>query len=106
MQARWPVDRRRFLAASAGALGGTLFAHWPFDRLLAEAAPPQATDWDMGWLRHLLPSVNDSRILLKASFERQLSAPPVLRVGAADGTGIELRVDGRQTDTAGEFWQF
>ena len=106
MRSRWPIDRRRFLAGGAGALGAAVFGHWPLDRLQAEAAPPQAADWDMGWVRHLLPSVNDSRILLKASFERRLGAPPVLRVSAADGTGIELRVEGRQTDTAGEFWQF
>ena len=106
MRRRSVIDRRRFLAASAGTLGAAVFGHWPLDRLLAESAPSQATDWDTGWVRHLLPSVSDSRILLKASFERRLGAAPVLRVEAADGAGIELRVDGRPSDTAGEFWQF
>ncbi len=38
--------------------------------------PPQSRSWDAGLVRHLLPTVSDSRILVKASFERPLSAAP------------------------------
>ena len=47
----------------------------------------------------ILPTVSDSRILLKASLERPLSDAPTLRVGTTS-------VEGRMNDTAGEYWQF
>lgn len=55
--------------------------------------------WDPGRLRHLLPTVSDTRLLIKASFTQPLSAPPTLRIGT---TGVS----GRMNDTAGECWQF
>ena len=94
-----PVDRRRFLAGSAGALGAAVFGRLPLDLLAEQGAPPPAADWDAGSVRHLLPAVSDTRLLLKASFDRPLSAAPTLRVGSA-------RVTGRMNDTAGEYWQF
>ena len=99
MPKRWPVDRRRFLAGSAGALGAAVFGRLPLDLLAAQAAPPAAQDWDAGRVRHLLPAVSDSRLLLKASFDSPLSAAPTLRVGSTSVTG-------RMNDTAGEYWQF
>ena len=48
---------------------------------------------------HLLPTVSESRILLKVSFEQALSAAPTLRVGARS-------FPGRMNDTGGRFWQF
>jgi len=94
-----PVDRRRFLAGSAGAMGAAFFGRMPLGLLAEQGAPPAVQDWDTGRVRHLLPTVSDSRLLLKASFERPLSAPPTLRVGATPITG-------RMNDTAGEHWQF
>ena len=95
----WTVDRRRFLAASAGAAGAAVFGRLPLTRLAAQAAPPPAQGWDAGRVRHLLPAVSDSRLLLKASFTEPLAAAPTLRVGDA-------AVTGRMTDTAGQHWQF
>lgn len=97
--ARRPVDRRRFLAGSAGAMGAAFFGRFPFEALAASGGAPPVQDWDAGSVRHLLPTVSDTRILLKVSVDRPLSAPPTLRV---DSTAV----DGRMTDTAGEFWQF
>ena len=68
----------------------------PLDSL---AGPPKPQDWDAGQVRHLLPTVSDSRILLKVSFEQALSAAPVLRVGSRS-------FQGRMNDTSGRFWQF
>ena len=99
MPKRWPVDRRKFLAGSAGALGAAVFGRLPLDLMAAQAAPPAAQDWDAGRVRHLLPAVNDSRLLLKASFDSPLSAAPTLRIGSTS-------VAGRMNDTAGEYWQF
>lgn len=66
----------------------------------AQATPSSsAGPWDPGRLRHLLPTVSDTRLLIKASFAPLLTAPPTLRVG-----GITVR--GRMNDTAGECWQF
>ncbi|MCY4372541.1 MAG: hypothetical protein OXC31_02135, partial [Spirochaetaceae bacterium] len=99
MRHRGSVDRRRFLAGSAGAMGAAFFGRLPLGALVEQGAPPAAQGWDAGRVRHLLPGVSDSRILLKASFDGPLSGTPVLRVGTTD-------VPGRMTDTAGEYWQF
>ena len=99
MRKRTCVDRRRFLAGTAGALGSAFFGRLPLEAMVEQGAPPAAQGWDAGLVRHLLPTVSDSRILLKVSFERPLSAAPTLRVGATNFVG-------HQNDTAGEHWQF
>ncbi len=99
MTTRWPVDRRRFLAGTAGAMGAAFFGRFPLEAMAEQGAPPAAQGWDTGRVRHLLPTVSDSRILLKASFDRPLSSAPTLRVGTSD-------IAGRMNDTAGEYWQF
>jgi len=75
------VTRREFLATTA-----------------AGAAAQQAT-WNAGPVRHLLPGANHERFLIKASFERAIARPPLLRVG-------DWRLSGQRTDSEGEFWQF
>ena len=99
MSKRIGFDRRRFLAGTAGAMGTAFFGRFPLETMVEPGAPPAAQAWDAGLVRHLLPTVSDSRILLKVSFDRPLSAAPTLRVGATE-------VVGRQNDTAGEHWQF
>lgn len=79
-------------------MGAAFFGRFPLEAMAAQSAPA-ARDWDAGLVRHLLPTVNDTRMLVKASFRRPLEAAPTLRVGAAN-------VRGRQNDTAGEHWQF
>jgi hypothetical protein len=91
-------DRRSFLASSAGTLSAALFSHWPLESL-AQIGSPAISDWDAGRVRHILPSVSDSRILIKCSFDRPLSQAPTLRVDSQDVPGV-------MSDTAGEFWQF
>ncbi len=93
------VDRREFLAGCAGAMGASLLAGAPLDSLASRLTPPKPQDWDAGQVRHLLPTVSDSRILLKVSFERALAAAPALRVGSRS-------FPGRMNDTSGRFWQF
>lgn len=93
------VDRRTFLAGSAGAMGTAFFGGLPLGLLAEQGAPPATQDWDAGQVRHLLPQVSDSRMLIKASFDRPLSAAPTLRIGTTDITG-------RMNDTIGEYWQF
>src|SRR6516165_9343380 len=74
------VDRREFLQAStATALGLGLSAD-----LSAQPAGtpvrPGAT-WDQGALRHVLPTVSDTRLLIKTSFNSALDGAPTLSVG-------------------------
>ena len=99
MRQRRPVDRRTFLAGSAGVMGAAVFQGVPLGMLAQQGAPPPAQGWDSGQVRHLLPQVSDSRMLIKASFTRSLVAPPTLRIGTTDVTG-------RMNDTTGEYWQF
>ncbi len=90
------MDRREFLA---GSMGASLLAALPADLLAQTASPPPSQAWDAGRVRHLLPTVSDTRMLIKASFTQPLSASPTLRVGGRP-------VQGRMNDTHGEFWQF
>lgn len=91
-------DRREFLKASTAA---ALLANAPADLIAnaAHAATPSSGAWDAGMVRHLLPTVSDSRMLIKVSFNTPQPSAPMLRVGDAT-------VRGRMGDTRGEFWQF
>jgi len=92
------ASRREFLRASSAL---ALTAAVPAD-LFAQAkatAPPSNGAWDRGSVQHLLPTVSDSRILIKASFDAPPPAAPTLRVG-------DTSVRGRMSDTRGLFWHF
>ncbi len=91
-------DRREFLKASTAA---ALWVNAPADLVAsaARAATPSSGAWDAGMVRHLLPTVSDSRLLIKVSFNTPQPAAPVLRVG-------NTSVRGRMGDTRGEFWHF
>ena len=89
-----PINRRDFLrASSAAALGFGVAAE-------AQAQVPAATaQWDAGALRHLLPTVSDTRMLIKASFNAAQSSAPTLQIG-------DTSVRGRMSDSRGEYWHF
>ncbi|MDG2251302.1 MAG: alkaline phosphatase D family protein [Gammaproteobacteria bacterium] len=98
------VKRREFLRASAGGMAGAWMSAWPWQKLAAQQdLNPFEEDWDSGIVRHLLPAVNESRILIKASFNRALGQTPQLQI--QNGSNNKL-VEGFLNDTAGEFWQF
>lgn len=90
------IDRRNFLR---GTFGGTVLGRLPVERFAQPNGPSPASTWDPGELRHLLPTVSDTALLIKTSFRTPLTAPPTLRVGSE-------RVRGVMNDTTGEFWQF
>ena len=91
------LDRRRFLRSSAAA---ALSLTAPPDLIMRTAAAAPATgDWDAGPVRLLLPTVSDSRMLIKISFDAPLSDAPTLRIG---GTSVR----GRMGDTRGAHWHF
>lgn len=91
------MKRRDFLRATAA---GPLLAGLP-PELLAQTSGRASTSgaWNNGAVRHLLPTVSDTQILLKASFDTPLLRPPILRVDKA-------AVTGQMTDTRGEMWAF
>ena len=98
------IDRRKFLASTAGGMAAALLNSWPLPAMAAQqSSPPVQDDWDPGVVRHLLPTVSDTRLLLKTSLQSPLTTPPRLRI---EGGGTTRRVDGRMNDTLGEFWQF
>ncbi|NYT42967.1 hypothetical protein HZY97_19490 [Sphingomonas sp. R-74633] len=63
----------------------------------APASP--AEEWRAGDLRHILPTANHNRFLLKASFERTRAQAPLLAIDGRAVAGIRTDVDGR-------FWRF
>jgi len=90
------MDRRDFLF---GSLGAAILASWSADSWADQTTPPRSPTWDAGRVRHLLPTVSDTRMLIKTSFTQPLAAAPTLRIGT-------VRIAGRMNDTAGECWQF
>jgi hypothetical protein len=96
------ATRRELLGAGASAALGLL----PFcntTRVFAQTSPaggnPTPQAWDDGELAHVLPTSSHDRILIKASFKKQLEAAPTLQIG-------DQRISGRRSDTRGSFWQF
>jgi hypothetical protein len=90
------MDRREFLT---GTLGAAILSSRSADSLAQGSQTPPTQGWDTGQVRHILPTVSDTRMLVKASFTRPLGSAPALHIGARS-------VRGRMTDTAGEFWEF
>src|SRR6266568_904567 len=88
------IYRRDFLAGAAAA-GAISALPAPF------ASPAQAADdgWNAGSVEHLLPTVSNNRILLKASLREPPAGNPILLV---DGRPFV----GERTDSTGLFWQF
>src|ERR1700682_3918998 len=91
-------DRRKFLRSSAATALSLTVPTDLFAQAVSVPAPGSAT-WDAGDLRHLLPRVSDTRMLIKASFSTPLTDAPTLSVG---GTSVR----GRMGDTRGEHWHF
>ena len=90
------MRRRDFLRAASA---GSFLAGLP-PQLLAQtgARPPVTGVWDNGSLRHLLPTVSDTQLLIKASFAAPLRGPRCCASTAGR--------PGRMTDTKGEMWAF
>ena len=80
-------------------MGSIFLASLPADLFAQRGAASRSAAWDAGQLRHLLPTVSDTEMLIKASFVRPLTAAPSLRVGTTT-------IRGQMSDTAGELWQF
>ena len=98
------VKRRDFLRGSASGMAGAWMSTWPWQQLAAQQAlNPVVDDWDSGQVRHLLPAVNESQFLIKASFTRAAAEMPQLRIRNGASSRV---VNGYQNDTGGEFWQF
>lgn len=91
-------DRRKFLRNSAATALSLAVPTDLFAQAASVSAPASAT-WDGGGLRHLLPTVSDTRMLIKTSFSTPLTDAPTLSVG---GTSVR----GRMGDTRGEHWHF
>ena len=91
-------DRRRFLRSSAATALSLAVPADLFAQAASVSAPDNAT-WDAGTLGHLLPTVSDTRMLIKTSFNTPLTDAPTMNVGATS-------VRGRMGDTRGEHWHF
>jgi hypothetical protein len=90
------MDRRNFLR---GGMGAAILAARSADSFAQTGKPPANHSWDAGQLRHILPTVSDTRILIKASFTKPLTGAPSLRIGSS-------AFHGTMNDTEGAFWEF
>lgn len=88
--------RRRILTTAGAVAAGTLLRP-------AFAAAAEAGGWDDGFdagpVKHILPSVDHERILLKTSFRTSVAAPPVLLLNGRP-------IGGTRADNHGRFWSF
>ena len=99
-----PVKRRQFLRNSASSMAGAWLSSWPWQKLAAQQDLNANTDdWDTGIVQHLLPAVNESKMLIKASFTTALNESPLLKIQT---NGSQRSIQGFMNDTQGEFWQF
>ena len=99
-----PVKRREFLRKTVGGMAGAWLSTWPWQKLAAQQdLNPAEEDWDSGIVRHLLPAVNESKMLIKASFSRALTKAPRLNI---QSDSEKKAVGGFLNDTTGIFWQF
>ena len=94
--------RREFLKASSlltlsASLSGETFAQ------TSQATPTSNAQWDPGVVRHILPAVNATQMLIKISLSGNTPSsrqqPPVLQI---DGR----QITGEMTDTKAEHWRF
>ncbi len=93
--------RRQFLRKGAGSMAGAWLSAWPWHELMAQQdLNPIEENWDAGVVRHLLPAVNHSTFLIKASFNRPLESAPTLRI--REGSNRRETV-GILNDTAANF---
>jgi hypothetical protein len=89
------TERRRFLQLS-GTIAGASLLGWQFPALAWGAAEDA---WNRGDVRHIIPTANHERFLIKTSFQTPRADPPVLLVN-------DRKIPGSKTDLAGRFWQF
>ncbi len=94
------LTRRDFIVLNSLLAAGAVSSH-PFELTGLFGGPAHAAqnDWDPGELFHVLPSVNQERVLLKCSFNAPLDVAPELHI---DGR----RVAGQMSDTRGQYWSF
>ena len=85
--------RRQFIQETAAATAVSGMA------LSSGACARADKDWWQGDLAHLLPMVNDNRILLKASFTKSLATAPALSING-------VTIPGQRAGTTGRFWAF
>lgn len=87
------MNRREFSKQTAIAFAGLAIVPslvFPFNT---------TENWNAGDVKHILPTANHSRFLIKISFEKAREKAPVLN---ANGK----KISGTKTDIAGRFWKF
>ena len=57
------------------------------------------SNWDAGYVKHILPTVNHNRILITLSLSKSFKDTPVVKIGSQ-------KVKGIQRDSHGEYWIF
>ena len=92
-------SRRQFLKSSSSLALSGVFSSEVFADLNRSALSRQVSSWDQGMVKHILPTVNDTQMLIKISLKSGLMSPPTLKVGTK-------RVMGKMEDSQGEHWSF
>ena len=92
-------SRRQFLKSSSSLALSGVFSSEVFADLNRSALSRQVSSWDQGMVKHILPTVNDTQMLIKISLKSGLMSPPTLKVGTK-------RVMGKMEDSQGEYWSF
>src|SRR5262249_3224642 len=94
-------NRRQFLRGTTATGLALTVPSELFAQASSKRAPqqPAAERWDPGRVRHLLPTVSDTRMLVKASFDMPLSDALNLNLAGRSVRGV-------MGDSNGEHWHF
>src|SRR5260221_12388228 len=91
-------NRRDFLRGSTIAAATSTFGLLVPGDAVPASTSPSSPRWDAARVRHLLPTVSDSRVLEKASFRSPLMEAPTRRIG-------NTTIRGPMSDTHGDICQ-
>jgi hypothetical protein len=93
------TKRREFFKSSSALALSSAISPEIFADFLPSKAQTNKGSWDQGTVRHILPTVNDTQMLIKVSFNTLQNKPPILKIGTQ-------KVIGKREDTQGECWSF
>ncbi|GAL28424.1 hypothetical protein JCM19239_4864 [Vibrio variabilis] len=91
------IGRRNILKAAGIAAGSTIISGSLASSTMAQSLGSK--QWNSGDVKHIIPTANADRFLIKVSFHHRQEKQPYLSIS-------NRKVPGKQSDPIGRFWQF
>ncbi|KLN63419.1 alkaline phosphatase D family protein [Vibrio sp. VPAP30] len=91
------IGRRNLLKAAGIAAGSTIISSSIAGNAIAQDNSTEA--WNAGDVKHIIPTANADRFLIKVSFHSRQKSQPYMAINGR-------KIPGKQSDPIGRFWQF